>query len=78
MKKRWFASLHHGVGWRPATWQGWGIVTLYAVFLIWEFLRIDASSHSILGTLIAFLPELLITTVILSFICYFTGEKPKI
>ncbi|HMS22367.1 MAG TPA: hypothetical protein PKA38_01260 [Candidatus Levybacteria bacterium] len=78
MKKRWFASLRHGIGWRPATWQGWGIVTLYVGFLIWDFLRIDSSSNSISDTLIAFTPEFLITTVILSFICYFTGEKPKI
>ncbi len=78
MKKRWFASLRHGIGWRPATWQGWGIVTLYVGFLVWDFLRIGSSSNSISDTIIAFIPEFLITTVILSFICYFTGEKPKI
>ena len=77
MQKRWFASLNKGVGWRPATWQGWLIIVLYIVFLVWDFMRIDGPSHSISDTLIAFVPQGLAATVLLAFICYFTGEKPR-
>lgn len=78
MRKRWFAALSNGIGWRPATWQGWLIVALYLIFVVWDFIRIDGSSHSVSDTLIAFVPEFLVATVILAFICYFTGEKPHI
>lgn len=78
MRRRWFASLNRGIGWKPATWQGWVIVIIYVVFVVWDFLRIDSASHSVSDTLLSFIPEALIATVILSFICYFTGEKPRI
>jgi len=38
MGKRWFASLNRGIGWKPATWQGWTIVVLYFASVITSFL----------------------------------------
>jgi len=78
MHKRWFASVKKGIGWYPVTWQGWTVTALYVIFIIWDFLRIDNGSHSISDTLLNFLPEFGIATITLAFICYFTGEKPKI
>ncbi|MGE5042269.1 MAG: hypothetical protein ACM3IJ_05215 [Candidatus Levyibacteriota bacterium] len=77
MGRRWFAALKKGIGWYPVTWQGYLIVILYVVLVIWDFMRLYNDSHSILNTLLPFLPEFLFATLVLAFICYFTGEKPN-
>ncbi len=78
MGKRWFASLNRGIGWKPATWQGWLIVFLYFVSVIASFLWVFYRSGTVIDFLFNFIVQFLIITIILSFICYFTGEKPKI
>jgi len=77
MHKRWFAKAKW-FGWYPATWQGWLFFLIYVAFVVWDFIRIDRHSHSVSDTLIGFVPEFLVATVFLAFLCYFTGEKPNI
>lgn len=78
MKKRWFGRLKKGIGWYPVTWQGWTIFILYIATVIWDYLRIQSTaSGSFSSLLFPFLPEFLIFTFILAFICYITGEKPN-
>ncbi len=77
MKKRWFGRLTRGIGWYPVTWQGWIILGIYIIFIVYDFTRIDSEQHSASDTLLLFIPHFLAATVILAFICYFTGEKPN-
>lgn len=64
----WFTS--YAFGWKPATWQGWVIVSLYLLSLLYSFLQTD-------GTLINFLPQFVLFSLFLLFICIQTGEPRK-
>lgn len=77
MKKPWFRRKWYGWGWYPATWEGWLILLAFVVFEIWNFLRIDAHSHSNSDTIRPFIIEVVIAVIVLIGICYLTGEKPR-
>ena len=78
MGKRWFASLNRGIGWKPATWQGWIIIVIYGITVFSSFFWVDSYTNGVGNLLFNFIALFLIETIILSFICYITGEKPKI
>lgn len=76
MKHAWFRAKKYGYGWGlPATWQGWTIFIAYLIFIIWDFVRIDKTSHSVSDTLRPVIIQFIIATGILLIIIYFTGEK---
>src|ERR1035437_6024023 len=60
MNKRWFAALQRGIGWKPATWQGWSITIIYWVIIVWDFLRVYDISHVWSNIIINFLLESLL------------------
>ena len=66
MKKLWFKRKTYGWGWTPSTWQGWGILLLYVLFLVQEFQKIDKLS-----------PSFIVVTIFLILVCYATGEEPR-
>jgi hypothetical protein len=70
----WFKRKMYGLGWYPATWQGWMILLTFVLCVLWNFLRIDMASHSVSDTLTLFIPQTLVMVLVLSFICYETGE----
>ncbi len=72
MKKLWFKNKTYGYGRVPATWQGWLIILLYIIIVIRNFLRIDAIQHSGSDTLINFVPQTFLLTIILFVVCYKT------
>lgn len=76
--KPWFKAKKYGWGWGlPITWQGWIVFIVYFTFIIWDFFRIDESSHSASDTARPFIIQVIIASVILCIIAYMTGEKPK-
>jgi hypothetical protein len=75
MKKVWFKKKSFGWGWYPVSWEGWLVTLGFAFLAVWNFYRIDSKSHSVSDTLINFIPETILLTIILVFICYKTGEK---
>jgi|GEM_PF-227230 len=78
MKKPWFSPKKFGYGWGlPSTWQGWVVLVFYFAFLIYDFKRIDSHSHSASDTLINFIPQLILASVVLFFIARITSGKPK-
>ena len=78
MAKPWFKAKRYGWGWGlPATWQGWLVLLIYFVFIIWDFFRIDSHSHSTSDTLRPFIIQLIISSIMLIFIAYLISEKPK-
>lgn len=74
-KKLWFKSRLYGYGWIPCSKEGWIIITIYiAVNLItaWIFTIIQIEQLFFL-----FFIQLIISTLLLIYICYHKGEKPK-
>lgn len=76
-EKLWFKRKLYGWGWTPATWQGWGVIATFIIFTVANFYRIDSLSHSGSDTLIKFLPQLVVSALILSYICWKKGESPR-
>lgn len=77
MKKLWFKAKTYGWGWYPCTWQGWLILLGFIGFEVWNFMRIDSTSHSASDTLRPFIIQSFGVVLILIYICYKTGEKPR-
>ena len=73
-RKIWFKAKPYGVGWYPATWEGWLITLLYVVLLSASFTLIDSKSYSGSDTLIGVFPYFFILTLALLFIAYLKGE----
>ena len=76
-KSLWFKAKKYGWGWYPSSWQGWTILLLYIGILVWNFYRLDATSHSNSDTIRPFMIQTFLLTTLLIVICYITGEKPR-
>ncbi len=78
MKKYWFKAKRYGWGWYPATWQGWLVLLGYFALLL-----VDATGKNIFvdqpssDKVLSFVIDAIILAVILIFVCYKTGEKPR-
>ncbi len=77
MKRIWFKRKTYGWGWYPATWQGWLVLLAFIAIMVWNFLRLDSVSHSASDTLRPFIIQTAVMALVLIFICYRTGEKPR-
>jgi amino acid transporter len=77
MKTLWFKRKRYGWGWTPATWQGWLIVLIFIIALVWNFHRLDSVSHSASDTLRPFIIQTFAMSLVLIGLCYVTGEKPR-
>lgn len=73
MKKDiWFKRKLYGWGWTPCTWQGWMLTLIFILFLTYitiEFL--------VEGRWIEYSVLLIISIILLFYICYKKGEKPR-
>lgn len=76
----WFKNKIYGWGWTPVTWQGWLVVLLYIASIITLVsIREEAipgnpdsgSNFLVLGG------PVIVLTLLLIFICYKKGEKPR-
>jgi hypothetical protein len=79
-KKLWFKSKRYGWGWYPVTLQGWAVTLGYILlFLGGElyFMRKVTSSFAVWTASGAFAAYFAVTTALLIWICYRTGEKPR-
>ncbi|MDQ3244962.1 MAG: hypothetical protein M3P22_01255 [bacterium] len=76
-KKLWFKAKEYGWGWTPVSWEGWVVILIYLIIMIGAFRYFDQNSHSASDTLINFALPYVLGTIILFFICYKKGEKPK-
>jgi len=79
MKKQnyWFKRRRYGYGWIPSTWQGWFVLAIYILTISVGAFLIDYESKEIPASLIMYLLFVLLSTVILFFITYKKGPKPK-
>jgi len=75
-KTIWFKAKKWGWGWRPISWQGWGVTALYVLSLL--RLALEAKKqHSVSDFLINFGLDFIVLTIPFLIICYLKGEKPR-
>jgi len=67
-KPLWFRAKNFGWGWYPSTWQGWIILVLYTIFLLY------GTTPTVPKTYIL---EVGVSTLLLILVCFLTGEKPE-
>ncbi|OGZ65975.1 MAG: hypothetical protein A3C50_03055 [Candidatus Staskawiczbacteria bacterium RIFCSPHIGHO2_02_FULL_43_16] len=72
----WFKRKLYGWGWTPAKWQGWVVMAVFFGFVIFQATMFDTTAQTT-NDLTLFLTEVILTVVLLIYICYKTGEKPK-
>jgi len=75
-KRYWFKRKLYGWGWTPALPQGWLVFFLYLAGVIFFATKVkeDSSFVELKQEVIA---PIIILTIILIFISYLKGEKPK-
>lgn len=75
-KGYWFKRKLYGWGWMPVKWQGWLLIAIYLVLVLFFALTIDENSppNEVVFT---FLLPLTLLTITLVKICYLKGESPK-
>ena len=73
MNRAWF----HPWGWlyRPASWQGWGLVAALTIFCVQVFLAIDRHSHSVSDTLYGVFPYFVCAFVVMGWIASHTSPR---
>lgn len=76
----WFKAKLYGWGWTPARWQGWlvilGYIALILVIVLNREEDIPGNPDSGSNFLTFALP-IIVLTILLIFICYKKGEKPR-
>ncbi len=78
MKNPWFGARKYGWGWGfPITWQGWLVLIGYLGFIVYDFIRLNNTQHSVSDLLINFVPDIIVATIVLVGIAYFTSGKPR-
>lgn len=76
----WFKVKLYGWGWTPAKWQGWLVI---AIYLLLVFIVARQREESIPGNpdsgsnFLTFALPIIMLTVLLIFIAYKKGEKPR-
>lgn len=76
-QKYWFKRRRYGYGWIPSTWQGWFILAVYIIVISVGAFMLDYESEEIPASLVTYLLFVLISTLVLLFITYKKGPKPK-
>ncbi len=76
-QKYWFKAKKTGLGWYPASWEGWLVTLGYIALLGISAVEIDSYSGSLYQTMIELVPATVILTGILIWICYRRGEPPR-
>lgn len=73
-KNLWFKRKLYGWGWTPNTWQGWLVIALYLIVVL--FLSQNARRASTAEQIFTFFFPLTVVTLIFITITYQKGESP--
>jgi hypothetical protein len=85
MKKLWFRAKYYGWGWYPVTIEGWLVIAGFVLvltgsaFLFSNYMQIHAAdpAGSLRYVALAFVAWITLLMVLLIYICYKTGERPR-
>ena len=73
----WFKRKLYGWGWIPAKIEGWIVVFIFIVFIAINAVNLASKADPTNTGITLFLTRIVIAIIILIFICYKTGEKPR-
>jgi len=73
----WFKAKLYGWGWVPVKWQGWVVIAIFIVFVIWSSWGLDDKPEPSAIDLSWFFGKVILGVIIMMAICYKTGEKPR-
>jgi uncharacterized membrane protein (DUF2068 family) len=73
----WFKKKIFGWGWTPATWQGWAVILLFALIILWMALGFSSIENPGASEILAFTIELVLVISLLIYISRKKGEKPR-
>jgi len=80
-KRLWFKRRLYGWGWAPASWQGWTIILAFIIILLLNGFyfasKVPLNTEPTPFDLGLFFGVIIISIVLLFWICYKKGEKPK-
>ena len=69
----WFRARKQHIGWVPSTWQGWTVLAVYLVALVYAFLQTDGRAP-FFDRLWQMTPNAFVLTLILVITTYLKGE----
>jgi len=72
----WFKPKLYGWGWMPVRWQGWAVVFVYILAVLFFALTIDENSPPREIAFMFILPLILLTATFIT-IAFKKGEKPR-
>ncbi|HEY5588828.1 MAG TPA: hypothetical protein VIK86_07725 [Candidatus Paceibacterota bacterium] len=73
----WFKRKLYGWGWTPVKWQGWFVIAIFLLFILVSSFDMKSNSGSTYTEITWFLFKVVLSVIILIFICYKKGEKLK-
>jgi hypothetical protein len=74
-KGYWFKRKLYGWGWTPVKWQGWLVVLAFVGLLLWNGFSLGEEPTN--QALIWFFIKIILSVIIIIFICYKKGESPR-
>ena len=73
----WFKRKLYGWGWFPVKWQGWLSIAIFILFILVSSLDMKSNSGPTDAEITWFLFKVILSVMILIYICYKKGEKPR-
>jgi hypothetical protein len=73
----WFKRKLYGWGWVPVKWQGWLVIVIFIIFILWNGLYIGSKAVTTGSELIWFFAKIFASLAAVIFICYKKGERPR-
>jgi hypothetical protein len=71
----WFKAKYYGWGWTPATTEGWLVILIFILFIIWRVVALAQNAVPTTDQRIWFFAEVIGALVALLLICWKTGES---
>jgi 4-hydroxybenzoate polyprenyltransferase len=74
-KGYWFKRKLYGWGWTPVKWQGWAIIAIFVLLILLNALSLGNNPTN--PEVVWFIVKIILSVILLIYICYKKGEKPK-
>ena len=72
----WFKRKLYGWGWTPARWQGWVVMAVFLVFVIFQSILLEFTAQTNADVML-FVANVILGAIALILVCKIKGEKPK-
>jgi uncharacterized membrane protein YhaH (DUF805 family) len=73
----WFKRKLYGWGWTPAKWEGWMVIFVFLIFILWVSFSLSSNPMPTDWEIGLFFVKIILLVALLILICYKKGEKPK-